>query len=114
MKTSLLSTLLLVFSISLYAQEKTYIIEIDSLTQNSVSMSWHRADGSSDKDNNQPFTWYYVDCGIKGFHRSVYTTSQCSWAGSVLISLIPDTEFSLFIRKQSVSADSPVWFEEYN
>lgn len=114
MKTSLLSTLFLVFSMGFFAQEKTYVIEIVDLTLNSVAMSWHRADGTSEKDLNQPYTSYYFEYGIKGFQRSIYTTSISSGAGCVLNNLIPDTEYSIFIRKASVSADSSVWYEEYN
>lgn len=114
MKKLLLSMLFLVFCIGIHAQDKTYIIEIESLTLNSVSLSWHRADGTSEKDTTQAYTPYYFECGIKGFQRSIYTTSLSSWAGCVLNNLIPDTEYSLFIRKQSVNADSSVWFEEYN
>jgi len=116
MKTFLLSTLFVVFSMGLYAsEEKTYIIDIKSLTLNSVEMYWHRADGSSDKDDNQPYTWYYVEYGIKGFERGKGIFVMCSTASFVsYYGLTPDTEYSLYIRKQSVSADSPVWFEEYN
>jgi hypothetical protein len=114
MKKILLSSLLFVFCMGVYAQDKIYIIKIENLTLNSVSLSWQRADGSSEKDTTQAYTSYYFECGIKGFQRSIYTTSLSSWAGCVINNLIPDTEYSLFIRKQSVSADSSVWFEEYN
>ncbi len=115
MKTFLLSTLLLIFGLSIYAEEKTYIIEIEELTLNSVTLSWHRTDGSSDNENNQPYFGYYVEFGIKGFERGKgmsYSTSGPSFA--VYYGLTPDTEYSLFIRRETVSADSPIWLEEYN
>ena len=119
MKTFLLSTLFVVFSMGLFAEiiseEKTYIIEINSITLNSISMSWYRADGLSDKDNNQPYTSYYGEYGIKGFERGKGISFLSSGASFVsYYGLTPDTEYSIFIRKASVSADSPVWFEEHN
>ncbi len=114
MKTILLPTLFILFTMGLHAQEKTYILNIEHLTLNSATISWHRADGTSEKDSTQAYTSYCVEYGIKGFERSIYTVSISSWAGCVLEKLVPDTEYSLFIRKQSVSADSSVWFEEYN
>lgn len=119
MKQFSFSTLFLLISIGLYAEiiseEKTYVIEINSITLNSISMSWYRTDGSSDKDNDQPYTSYYLEYGIKGFERGkgIYLSSS----GASFVSyydLIPDTEYSIYIRKESVSEDSPVWFEEYN
>lgn len=114
MKKLLFYTLFLVLGMGVNAQEKTYIIEIKSLTLNSVSMTWHRADGTSEVEPNQDYTSYYFECGIKGFQRSIYTTSFSGWAGCILSNLVPDTEYSIFIRKQTVPADSSVWFEEYN
>lgn len=114
MKKLLLSTLFLVFSIGIYAQDKTYIIEIESLTLNSIKLSWHRTDGTSEKDTTQAYTSYYVEYGIKGFERGKGITNVNSWAGTYLFNLIPDTEYSFYIRKVSISADSAVWFEEYN
>lgn len=114
MKKLLLSLHFLVLAFGIYAQDKTYIIEIESLTLNSVNLSWNRADGTSEKDANQAYTSYYVEYGIKGFERGKGITNVNSWAGTVLYNLIPDTEYSFFIRKQTVPADSSVWFEEYN
>jgi hypothetical protein len=114
MKTSLLFVLFLVINLGLSAQGKTYIIEIKSATLNSVSLSWHRADGSSDADNNQPYTTYLGEYGIKGFERGKGVTFMFSGVECAFNNLTPDTEYSLFIRKQSVSADSSIWFEEYN
>ena len=114
MKKLILSALFLVFNIGIYAQEKTYIIEIDSITLNFASISWFRADGSSEKDSTQPYTPYVGEYGIKGFERGNGSNLETSGANCVFFNLIPDTEYSLFIRKQSVSADSSVWFEEYN
>ena len=120
MKTFLLSTLFVVFNMGLYAEitseEKTYIIEINSLTLNSVSMFWFRTDGLSDKDDdNQSYTPYYIEYGIKGFERGKgFLLSSSMAAFTVYYGLTPDTEYSIFIRKASVSADSPVWFEEHN
>lgn len=115
MKTSLFLTLFLLLNMGLYAQEKTYIIEIHELTLNSVSLSWHRTDGTSDKDSvNEQNTPYIYEFGIKGFERSESGTELTSTAGLWEQNLIPDTEYSLFIRKESVGENSSVWFEEYN
>ena len=119
MKTFLLSILFLVCSLSFYAanesNEKTYVIEIEKLTLNSVTLTWHRTDGTSEKNDNQPYTPYYVEYGIKGFERGkgvLVSTSMASF--TVYYHLVPNTEYAFFIRKTSVSADSPVWLEEYN
>jgi hypothetical protein len=115
MKTFLLSTLLLIFSLSVHAGETTYVIEINDLTLNSVSMSWYRTDGSSDNENNQPYFGYYLELGTKGFERGegkLFSTSGPSFV--VYYGLTPDTEYSFFIRRETVSEDSPIWFEEYN
>ena len=110
MKILLFSTLFLIFSMSLYAQEKTYTIEIKELTLNSVSISWHRTDGSLDNGMG-----YYGEYGIKGFERGKGISFYSSGASfSVYCDLIPDTEYSLYIRKQTDSENSLVWFEEYN
>lgn len=114
MKKLIIYTLFLTFGMGIYAQSKTYIINIESLTLNSVKLSWDRADGTSEKDTTQAYTSYYVEYGIKGFERGKGITIVNSWAGTNLYNLIPDTEYTFFIRKQTVSADSPVWFEEYS
>ncbi len=118
MKTYLLTALFLVFSLSFLAanqsEEKTYIIEIESSNLNSCSIYWHRTDGSSDKDNDLPYTLYHGEYGIKGFERGKGFSFTSTWNGWWFKDLIPDTEYSLFIRKDSDSEDSPVWFEEYN
>lgn len=114
MKKLFISTLFIVLCSSVFAIEKTYIINIESLTLNSVNLSWSRADGTSEKDANQAYTSYYVEYGVKGFERGKGNTSLNSWNGTNLQNLIPNTEYSFFIRKQTVPADSSVWFEEYN
>jgi hypothetical protein len=114
MKKLLLCTLFLVFCIGIYAQEKTYIIKIESSTLNSVVVSWQRADGISEKDTTHDYTLYYCEYGIKGFERGKGVIGLTAWAGNIIKNLIPGTEYSFFIRKETVPADSSVWFEEYN
>jgi Fibronectin type III domain. len=115
MKPFLLSTLFIILSLNVHAEEKTYAIEIEKLTLNSVSMSWNRTDGFSDNENNQPYLGYYVEYGIKGFERGtgIYvSTSGPSFV--VYYDLNPDTEYSFFIRRKTVNENSHIWFEEYN
>lgn len=114
MKKLFLSTLFLVFCIGNYAQDKTYIIKIESLSLNSVVLSWQRADGTSEKDTTHDYTLYYCEYGIKGFERGKGVISLTAWAGNIIKNLIPGTEYSFYIRKETVPADSSVWFEEYN
>jgi hypothetical protein len=99
------------FHATIKSEEKTYIIEIEKLALNSISISWHRTDGSSDNDN----IWYYIEYGIKGFERGegiTYISSAASF--TVYYNLVPDTEYSIYIRKETDSEDSPIWFEEHN
>lgn len=114
MKELLLSTLFLVFCIGISAQDKTYIIKIESVSLNSVVLSWQRADGTSEKDTTHDYTLYYCEYGIKGFERGKGDIGLTAWAGNIINNLIPGTEYSFFIRKEAVPADSSVWFEEYN
>jgi len=114
MKKLLFYTLFLVLGLGINAQEKTYNINIVSSSLYSVSLCWIRTDGTSDMDTTQAITWYNIEYGIKGFQKGSGVSFLSSWAGCNLDKLIPGTDYSLFIRKQSVSADSSVWFEEYN
>ena len=118
MKTFLLSTLFLACSLSFHAaneyEEKTYNIKINWLTLHSVDVSWYRTDGLSDNDNDKPYTLYYGEYGIKGFERGEGIIFTSTWNGWSFNNLIPDTEYSFYIRSAFVSEDSPVWFEEYN
>lgn len=114
MKKFLLSTLFLVLCIGLYAQNKTYTIKIESISLNSVVLSWQRADGTSEKDSTHDYTLYYCEYGLKGFERGKGVIGLTAWAGNIINNLIPGTEYSFFIRKATVPADSSVWFEEYN
>ncbi|HPD59797.1 MAG TPA: T9SS type A sorting domain-containing protein [Paludibacteraceae bacterium] len=114
MKKILLSLLFLIFCIGIYSQDKTYIIKIESLSLNSVVLSWQRADGTSEKDTTHDYTLYYCEYGPKGFERGKGVIGLTAWAGNIINNLIPGTEYSFFIRKETVPADSSVWFEEYN
>lgn len=114
MKKFLLFTLFLVLCIGIYAQDKTYTIKIESLSLNSVVLSWQRADGTSEKDTTHDYTLYYCEYGIKGFERGKGVIGLTAWAGNIINNLIPGTEYSFFIRKETIPADSSIWFEEYN
>ncbi len=114
MKKFLISFLFLILCTVIYAQNKTYIIKIESLSLNSVVLSWQRADGTSEKDTTHDYTLYYCEYGPKGFERGKGVIGLTAWAGNIINNLIPGTEYSFFIRKETVPADSSVWFEEYN
>lgn len=87
--------------------EKTYTIEVKYATLNAVEIAWHRADGMSDDG------LYCCEYGIKGFKRGEGILDYC-YNHKCFRDLKPDTEYSLFIRKQTDKENDPVWFEEYN
>ena len=112
MKTHLLSLLFLLTTLTVSATSEsevnTYEIEVQNLTFNSVEISWHRTDGSIDEN-----PYYCVEYGIKGFERG--NDIFYVYPAKIIITetLMPDTEYSFYVRHHLESEESPVWFEEY-
>ncbi len=98
MKKALLLSLFSIFSVIIYAQEKTYVIEIDSLALNYAHLTWHRSDGKTELDSTQSYTPYYVEYGVKGFERGKGGTSSPSGSWCSFDNLTPDTEYAFFVR----------------
>jgi len=107
MKTFFLSTLLLVFSLGLYAQvTEAFDVSFENITNKSAIANWIRTTGGAPK-------YFLIEYGPKGFERGQGQTEGVLQRFYELFGLEPDTEYSFFIRSNSTSPTDPVWFVEH-
>ncbi len=108
MKAFLFSTLCLVFSVGLYAQEtETFDVSFENITHKSATAIWTSSIGVT------PQSRYFIEYGLKGFERGQGKNLMVRWNTYNLSELESDTEYSFFIRGHDTNPTDPVWFVEH-
>ena len=93
------------FSTTKLHENEKFEVHFDDITHNSAMARW---------ESNYQSDGYQIEYGPKGFELGTGKTLLTINAEHALLELMPDTEYSFFVRRDNLGVEEPAWSVEFS